>query len=289
MRPLLALTLLFAFSLPLPAVAGPKTLDAELMRIQAILDRGEQRRARGLYKTYLGLHPESEVAREGYEEAGGDLKSLGLGEAAEAPATKTASAAPVEAPQTTQSGEAPTAADIAAASAAVSAEGTAPMDNPSWWQRAKRGTARRMASAGRAGLALVILLGIGLFFFALGWSGVQIARWHQRRHFDAMLELSAQRLPDGSLPADLYIELRFWSAYWGFGADSERITNEALRALHVQGWDLARLYRQNRLLPQAPSTKLVSIWLISLFSLGFMNYYSGPTLWLRRQGHDGAA
>lgn len=277
MRPLLALALLLVLILP-PRLQA-QAMDAELNRIYNLVDKGELKRARGLFKAYLNLHPDSQAARDGYEEAGGDLAALGLTEpAAKAPAPMaTAEAAPAELAK-----DGLTAEDVAAATLAqaqAGAEEAKALDGPTWTQRVKL----KLARAGRASLVVVVLLGVLVFLVSLFWVHLQLARWHQARHQAAMMALASTTLPDGSWPADLYIELRFWSPYWGFTANSERITNAALRDLYEAGWACAKVQRQNRLLPNVPSTKLICIWLISGLSLGFLNYYSGPVLWLRRR------
>ena len=272
MRLPLAFALLIALGAPSSIHAEP--MNAELTRIHDILDRGELKRARGLFKAYLAAHPGSQAAREGYEEAGGDPASLGLAGTAPAGAAKEDAVAP--APAADNASE---AAMAAPAAAAVQASPTAPaVDGPGWRQR----LGAKLARLGRASLVLVAILGILALIGLLGWGFLHLARWHQARHHEAMLALAAQRRADGEWPLDLYIELRFFTPYWGFSADSEQITNDALRRLNEQGWACAKVFRQNRLLPSVPSTKLIVIWLISGFSLGFLNYYSGPVLWLRR-------
>lgn len=287
MRSLFALLFLFQVLLPLSLPADPTAVDAELSRIQSILDKGQAKRARGLFKAYLALHPESLPAREGYEAAGGDLSTLGLG--AEPAVAKSAEKAPLAgtspASQPKATGEAGVSAEEVVR-ATLEAKAAAPVvDGPTWRQRMQR----KLASVGRASLLVVALLGALVFIVGLGWAFVQGARWHQARHHRALLASAQQRLEDGSWPTDLYVELRFWSPYWGFGANSERITNAAIRDLNAAGWACAKILRQNRLLPSVPSTKLVLIWMISAFSLGFLNYYSGPVLWLRRREPDATA
>lgn len=276
MRLPLIVALLIAMGAPRLLQAEP--LNAELTRIHDILDKGQLKRARGLFKAYLAMHPDSQAAREGYEEAGGDLASLGLSTDAVATTPK---AVPQTSPvPTTSAPKEISAASVAAASVQTPAE--APVDGPTWLQRVRNKLARLGAKAGRAMLVVVIILAILLLVVSLGWACIRLAAWHQKRHHDAMLALAAQVGADGAAPSDLYIELRFFTAYWGFLANSEQITNDAIRRLNEQGWVCAKVLRQNRLLPNVPSTKLVLIWLASALSLGFLNYYSGPVLWMRR-------
>lgn len=286
MRRILLLTCLAALLAPaLPAADG---MDYELSRAYAALSRGQENRARHLFKEYLAQHPDAKYARQGYEEAGGDLAEIGLAPTPKPTPRRQEHEEGVEAVAGGQADEA--AEDGAMQDAAedgalqrrdddseddevVVLAPAAPSAKPAWLKR----QLARLKGAGLwalMGMAVMAAVGLLVLFAVLG---VRFSAWHEAKRADALQALAA------SSAENVYVEYRHWSPWWGAGLDSEEANNRLLQQFNQAGWTCLEARREWGGLLKLSFAYVLFVVLVQLLTFGFMRYYTGPTFLFRRQ------
>lgn len=270
------------------ASAAEKVLDYELSRAYQVLERGQENRARILFRDYLKRHPDNAWALEGYEAAGGDMDKLPRRKPAPTPAPKavaTAEAVAEEhAPEPVAEAEAqepsPLVEEAAAPEGAVAE--AAPTDAvielkpeskfPAWakeqWQKLKR-------------LGWFVLLGLGVLLavagvVALAVLGVRFSAWHERKRTAQLEALAA------SSAENVYVEYRHWAPWWGLGLDSEAASNQVLARFNQAGWTCLEARREWGGLFKLPFIQILLVILVQSLTLGFMRFYTGTNFLFKR-------
>ncbi len=315
MKPRLLTALLFA-SLSLgAALPAAKAFDYELSRAYQLLERGQENRAKVLFREYLKRHPDNVWALEGYEAAGGELSELRLPQpqakksaakpkSAEAPSRgpvlDEAAAEPTEAERELEAHADAPAKHEASPQAESQADENAPQREggvedeegepaadeaviavelePAGRPAWLTRLVERLKSAGWLALiGLGLLLGVALLL-ALAILGVRFSAWHERRR-QAQLQALV-----GSPAANVYVEYRHWAPWWGFGLDGEAASNSVLQQFNAAGWQCLEARREWAGLLKLPLVQILLVILVQLLTLGFMRYYTGPTFLFKRVG-----
>jgi hypothetical protein len=306
----LAAALILALPVLPLQIHAAEGLDYDLSRAYDLLDKGQSNRAKVIFRDYLRRHPRDAWARQGYEQAGGDLAALGLrplahADAADAAAAramtdeedtasakkpaKAKAAAKIKAmdedkPQTAEAEDdnaprpdlsTPTAQEAAAESGAPVKDGEVPEAGPSWGQRMK---ARFLGWMLFGKILLIVMLGVGLLVvFAV--FGARFARWHAAKRAKRQQELF------GSSGPNMYIDERRWVAWWGLGIDNETYNNDLIRAANLAGWRCREVQMAFPFaLMRLSFGQLLLVGLIQVMTLGFMRYHVGASLLFERGG-----
>ena len=73
-----------------------------------------------------------------------------------------------------------------------------------------------------------------------------------------------------------YVEYRQWKLVWGLMTDSQKDINRIIDEWNDNGFTCIGF--QKSFLPNVPIIKILIIIIITFLTLGFVNYYTGPTL-----------
>jgi len=73
-----------------------------------------------------------------------------------------------------------------------------------------------------------------------------------------------------------YVEYRQWKILWGLTIDSQKEINRIIDEWNDNGFTCIGF--QRNYLPNVPIIKLFGIIFITIVTLGFVNFYAGPTL-----------
>lgn len=258
------------------AHAADKALDYELTRAYQVLERGQENRARVLFRDYLKKHPDNGWARQGFEAAGGDLGALGLKPAAEAQPAEHAEA-PLKAAEPPQAQEPSPAAESAEPEPLADDEADAVIEvvveeEGAWakrlWERVKR-------TSWLALLALGVLLAVVLVI-ALAVLGVRFSKWHERKRNEQLEALAA------STAENVFVEYRHWAPWWGLGLDSEAASNQVLARFNAAGWTCLEARREWGGLFKLPFVQILLVILVQALTLGFMRFYTGTNFLFKR-------
>ncbi len=73
-----------------------------------------------------------------------------------------------------------------------------------------------------------------------------------------------------------WVEHREWVLFWGLLVDSQEMADKVLLAHNKRGWKCIQVWRQAGVIPNLPLGKLLWILLVTLITLGFVQYFVGP-------------
>lgn len=73
-----------------------------------------------------------------------------------------------------------------------------------------------------------------------------------------------------------YVEYRQWKLVWGIMIDSQKEVNRIIDEWNDNGYSCIGF--QRNFIPNVSIIKILGIIIITVLTLGFVNYYTGPTL-----------
>jgi hypothetical protein len=79
-----------------------------------------------------------------------------------------------------------------------------------------------------------------------------------------------------------WVEYREWVFFWGLLEDSQENVNKLLLAQNTKGWRCVQVWRESGIIPNIPIGKLILVMLVTVLTLGFVQYYVGPALLMEK-------
>jgi hypothetical protein len=86
---------------------------------------------------------------------------------------------------------------------------------------------------------------------------------------------------------EYYVEYRRWKIWWGLTIDSQKEVNELIDSWNERGY-ICTYFENSGLFPNVTIFRFILILFVNVVTIGFVNFYVGPTLLLCKKRNNGS-